>query len=476
LNYVENGLGRTCATSTALDNAAPAVQLTTNDYTIPANTPFVLTAQASDPDGDSLIYNWEQLDAGGSLGSTDSAPEMQTDNGANPLFRSYPSRIQPFRYFPKLTDVSAAKISFGEAYPSTNRELNFRISVRDAKGGVNTADVALQVINTGAPFAVLEPVTGTIWQSSTLQTVRWNTADTELAPINCQSVDIRLDLDGDNKFDGLVLSDTPNDGEQVVRVPNTASTQVRLQVLCHDNVFYSLNQGNFTIEPGADPVAPTITGQIPLSVAEDNSLNITLSALQVSDPDSSYPENFTLHLENGNDYTIGADGMTVVPDGNFNGILSVAALVSDAIVNSVVFPLAITVTPVNDAPVVTQDTFSLEQDSALTLLNVLANDTDIDGDTLSISALNYSGNASVSIDADQIIYQPANGFFGRENFSYTVTDGQLTSTANVTVTIVATPVAMAPANSSGGALGYACYGLLGMWIVWRRRRAPWQTS
>ncbi|MFQ3197604.1 MAG: hypothetical protein ACI8R9_001026 [Paraglaciecola sp.] len=479
LNYVENGLGRTCATSSSLDNAAPAVQLTARAYTIPANTPFVLTTQASDPDGDTLSYNWEQLDAGGLLGGSTSAQEMQTDNGANPLFRSYPATVEPYRYFPKLSDVLADKVSFGEAYPSTNRELNFRVSVKDGKGGVNTADVAVQVIDTGATFAVLAPTTGTNWQGNTLQTVRWNSADTELASINCQSVDIRLDLDGDNQFDTLVLSDTPNDGEQVMRVPSTASTQVRLQVLCNDNVFYAVNEGDFIIEPGTGPVVPIITGQLPLSVAEDNALTLTLDDLQVSDEDSSYPENFTLHLENGNHYSLSTDGMTVVPDGDFNGDLSVAATVNDATTDSVVFPLVITVTPVNDAPVANQDMFSLEQDSASNLLNVLANDSDIDGDTLSVSAIDYNGNASVFIDANQLSYQPQSGFVGSESFSYTVSDQQLTTTTNVTVTVVATPVAIptpSSSKSSGGALSYACYGLLGMWILWRRRLLLWQAK
>jgi hypothetical protein len=265
----------------------------------------------------------------------------------------------------------------------------------------------------------------------------------------------------------------------VMRVPSTASTQVRLQVLCNDNVFYAVNEGDFIIEPGTGPVVPIITGQLPLSVAEDNALTLTLDDLQVSDEDSSYPENFTLHLENGNHYSLSTDGMTVVPDGDFNGDLSVAATVNDATTDSVVFPLVITVTPVNDAPVANQDMFSLEQDSASNLLNVLANDSDIDGDTLSVSAIDYNGNASVFIDANQLSYQPQSGFVGSESFSYTVSDQQLTTTTNVTVTVVATPVAIptpSSSKSSGGALSYACYGLLGMWILWRRRLLLWQAK
>lgn len=471
LNHVENSFGRTCATSSTLNNAAPEVQLPASTYTIPANAPFILTAQASDPDGDNLTYNWEQLDAGGNFGSTSSAQEMRTDNGANPLFRSYPASVEPFRYFPKMADVLADRISFGETYPSSNRELNFRVSVKDGKGGVNTADVDLQVIDTGLSFSVLEPASGTSWQGNTLQTVRWNTADTELAPINCQSVNIRLDLDGDNLFNTLALSATPNDGEQAVSVPNSASSQVRLQLQCSDNVFYSVNEGIFTIEPGPDPVAPTITGQLPLSVAEDNALSISLSALQVSDPDSSYPENFSLHLENGNNYTLGADGITVLPDEDFNGLLSVAVTVNDGITDSAAFPLEITVLPVNDAPIAAADTYRLEQDSAASLLTVLANDTDIDGDTLAIIDITYSGNANVSIIANQISYQPPSGFVGSESFSYTIDDQQLTSIANVTVTIV--PIAVAVPTPStgngGGTVSFASYGLLSIWIVWRRR-------
>ncbi|QHJ11835.1 hypothetical protein FX988_02071 [Paraglaciecola mesophila] len=469
-DFVDTGRGRLCGTTTNLSNAAPEVTVDSTSYNIPANTPFVLDAQASDDE--TLNYTWEQIDAGGETGGTADASEMRSDNGANPLFRSYAAVAESSRYFPALEDVLNDTVSFGEAYPTTDRELTFRITAKDNRGGVDTADVTLDVTNTGSAFTVTQPTGTSVWQGNTAQTIAWNTASTQNAPINCQSVAINADLDGDNVFDSVLISDTPNDGEQVIFAPNTITANARVMVSCVDNVFYAVNPGSFTITQGSSNVAPVIDGQAVLSVSEEGSIAVTLDDLQVTDPDSTYPDNFTLALQAGNNYSI-ENTNTVVPDANFSGELSVSVTVNDGIDDSTAFPLVVTVNPVNDAPQATNDTQTVAQDSAATLINVLNNDTDIDGDTLSISDISYSGSGTVSISGEQISYQPASGFSGNESLSYTVSDGSETDTGTLTITVTATPTNNTPAsgNSSGGggSLGYFWLGLLSITTLMRRR-------
>ncbi|WP_158771404.1 reprolysin-like metallopeptidase [Paraglaciecola sp. L1A13] len=458
-DYVETGRGRLCGTTTSLTNSAPSLTLTNDNYTIPANTPFLLDVEADD--SDLLTYTWEQIDVGGVDGGTANASEMASDNGANPLFRSYAAVSDSYRYFPALADVLNDTVSFGEAYATTNRELNFRVTVKDNKGGVNTADVSLDVVDTGTEFTVNQPNASSVWQGNIAQTISWNTALTENAPISCQFVDITADLDGDSVFDSTLASNAANDGEHVIFSPNTNTTNARVKISCVDNVFYAVNPANFTINQGDTSVAPIIDGQSILTVDEDTSITITLDNLQVTDPDSSYPDNFTLSLEAGADYSL-ENNITVVPDSNFNGELSISVTVNDGIEDSNSFALVLSVNPINDAPEANDDSETVEQDSATTLINVLGNDIDIDGDTLSISDISYIGNGTASISGDQISYQPSAAFSGTESLTYIASDGSSTSSATLSITVSATSTTpVTSSNSGGGSLGFFWIWFLG---------------
>ena len=84
--YSQTGNGNTCAVPTATGNTAPTVTGPGN-FTIPKGTPFTLTASATDPNGDSITYDWEEydLDAGG-VGTT-AVPNTDADGTARPIFR-----------------------------------------------------------------------------------------------------------------------------------------------------------------------------------------------------------------------------------------------------------------------------------------------------------------------------------------------------------------------------------------------------
>lgn len=120
-----------------------------------------------------------------------------------------------------------------------------------------------------------------------------------------------------------------------------------------------------TVNPVNDP--PLITAQTSLTINENQSVEVMLSHLIVTDPDNMYPSGFTFQLEPGSNYTV--SGATVTPSAGFSGMLTVGVSVNDGQANSGVFPLQITVNAVNDPPVITgQRSLSTLEDTPLTLL------------------------------------------------------------------------------------------------------------
>jgi hypothetical protein len=87
-----------------------------NDYIIPKGTPFQLTGSGSDADGDTLSYQWDQID----LGSATSAATFGTDLGDNSLFRSFPPQPSAGRDFPALGTQVDGLTDLSEALPCTS--------------------------------------------------------------------------------------------------------------------------------------------------------------------------------------------------------------------------------------------------------------------------------------------------------------------------------------------------------------------
>lgn len=98
------------------------------------------------------------------------------------------------------------------------------------------------------------------------------------------------------------------------------------------------------VRPVNDP--PVITGQIPLMTGEATPIQIQFEYLQVTDSDNQYPQDFTMKLNAGSNYTV--SGTTVTPDDEFYGILTVPVVVNDGKENSNVFSLQINVTAMDD--------------------------------------------------------------------------------------------------------------------------------
>ncbi|MBE3921466.1 tandem-95 repeat protein [Vibrio parahaemolyticus] len=136
------------------------------------------------------------------------------------------------------------------------------------------------------------------------------------------------------------------------------------------------------------------------------------------------------------------DGKLVfTPAENFNGEATITYIVTDGDLTDEA-KVTVTVTPVNDSPVAVDDTTSIQEDTAVTI-DVLTNDTDVDGDKLSIESASVpKEQGTVEVVDGKLVFTPVENFNGHAEITYTVTDGQLTDEAKVTVTV--NPVNDAP--------------------------------
>ena len=224
-------------------NAAPTV-VAGLEVTIPKNTPFRLSAQGNDPDGDRLTYCWEQIDIG------PAAAASKLDDGQIPLFRSFSPTVDNSRVFPKWSDILNNSRTSGEQLPQLARSMTFRVTVRDGRsggGGINSATQTVKVHGAAGPFTVEQPTSNAI--VGRLLEIQWNVAGTDASPVNCQKVNIRLSIDGGNTFTETLATSTANDGKETVALPATSSSNLRWLVEAADNAFFAVNKANVSITP-----------------------------------------------------------------------------------------------------------------------------------------------------------------------------------------------------------------------------------
>ncbi|MGL4637889.1 MAG: Ig-like domain-containing protein [Beijerinckiaceae bacterium] len=197
-----------------------------------------------------------------------------------------------------------------------------------------------------------------------------------------------------------------------------------------------------TVTPVND--APTASSPV-VSTAEDTPLIGVVSGTDLDGDTLSYvldsiPSHGTV--------TVSADGTyRYVPDANFNGADSFTVRVADGNGGFVLVTVAVTVTPVNDAPVARPDSAETVYNTAVTV-NVLGNDSDIDGAALRVTAAT-SGQGSVTLNPDgTLTFVPLTGFSGEALVTYTVSDGNGGfATGTVRILVGPAPVVTSPSPS-----------------------------
>ncbi len=189
---------------------------------------------------------------------------------------------------------------------------------------------------------------------------------------------------------------------------------------------------------------PEMRSQIPdKSFPEDTQGTINLNDY-FYDPDNDpltfsvepeKPQNLGIEIKNG--------VATITPDANWNGQRSVEFIASDGNKAHRSNKVKITVTPVNDNPDAADDAKTVSEDSMGNTINVLANDKDIEGDTLSISGLSQPSHGTANHYYNNVYYTPNKDYAGTDSLTYTISDGH-GGTDTATVSITVTPADDAP--------------------------------
>lgn len=249
-NYINSSGG--CAVVTATGNQLPTVEAGPN-YTIPIGTAFILTASGVDLNGDNLTYCWEQRD----LGAAQAVDAI--DNGSSPIFRAWPATEATTRSLPRLEDVIDGTLATGEQYPSKNRTLDFRVTVRDNRlngGGVDSDTMAVTVTTSAGPFEIVNPGAGITWYGGEPASVWWTVAGTDANGINTASVRVTLSLDGGASFPYVLAASTPNDGELAITVPDGIDSEnARVKIEAIGNIYYDISNVDFVVSDGPPPNA-----------------------------------------------------------------------------------------------------------------------------------------------------------------------------------------------------------------------------
>lgn len=264
---------------------------------------------------------------------------------------------------------------------------------------------------------------------------------------------------------GVLANDFDADGDQLVVSLESDAAHGQLTLESNglftyrpDSQFSGADSFTYTATDGTHVVGPaTVTIEVTAveshtpeavedsySLSEDTSLTISRSdGLLANDTDAdgdplyaqlvNAPEHGTL--------TMGRYGsFTYTPDQDFNGTDQFTYMASDIDGEGGLATVTLTVEAVNDAPVSAGDAYAATEDEALTVdaaEGVLANDSDIDGDLLSVSIVDEPSHGTVTLGKDgSFVYTPEPDFYGEDSFTYVASDGQVdTEVASVTIMV-----------------------------------------
>ncbi|MCP5422565.1 MAG: retention module-containing protein [Chromatiaceae bacterium] len=317
-----------------------------------------------------------------------------------------------------------------------NGPATFEYTISDGNGGTDTATVTVNVnpVN-DAPDAVDDTVS--------------TNEDTPITLTNADIVDPNdTDLDGDTLT--ITAVGNPTNGTVVLNPDGTVTFTPDANYNGPATFEYTISDGNggtdtatVTVNVGAANDDPDAVDDV---VATDEDTPITLTNADIVDPNDTDLDGDTLTITAVGNPTNGSvvlnpDGtVTFTPDANYNGPATFEYTISDGNGGTDTATVTVNINPVNDAPDAVDDTVSTNEDTPITLANadiVDPNDTDLDGDALTITAVGNPTNGSVVLNPDgTVTFTPDANYNGPATFEYTISDGNGgTDTATVTVNV-----------------------------------------
>jgi cysteine-rich repeat protein len=294
-----------------------------------------------------------------------------------------------------------------------------------------------------------------------------------VAPVNDPPVAIAdavtLDEDTSATLD-VVANDSDIDGDGLAIAAVTQPVHGAASIVDAHHVRYTPAPNyhgpdgfSYTI---ADPAGATATAAVAVTVSSVNDPPVAVDDAASLDEDTAVTVDVV-----GNDLDVDGDPLTIaavtqpahgvalaldghrvqyVPAPNYNGPDALSYTISDGNGGQSTAQLALTVNPVNDAPVAVADAITLDEDTSATL-DVVANDSDVDGDTLAVASVTQPAHGSAAITGlHQVSYTPAPDYNGADSFSYTIDDGH-GGQATAQVAVAVNPVNDAPVAAADAA-------------------------
>ncbi len=198
---------------------------------------------------------------------------------------------------------------------------------------------------------------------------------------------------------------------------------------------------SFTLTVYAINDAPVITTQAkPLAVNQGESLPIPFEALTVTDPDNTYPDDFTLTVSAGSNYTV--SGTNITPNAHFTGDLPVNVSVSDGEASSNTFVLTVSVASTNTAPVAKDVTVTTEEGQPV---KITLDASDAENDALTYSIVNNPDNGTLTAALGNVItYTPDENQSSSDSFTYKASDGKTGSNEAKVSIMISQAAVLAP--------------------------------
>lgn len=260
---LENLQTTTCDVENSITNDPPVIAALPT-YNIPKGTAFVLTASATDAQGDPMTYSWEEIDDAGTTINKNNLGTTST--GAS--FRSAVPSTNPTRYFPALSSVLNGILNNSsntwESVSMVPRTTHYAVTVRDNNANAlqQQTQYATQTIVVGdnGPFKV----TTTVAEANGSPTpISWAVANTTAAPYNVANVKVEYTTNNGSTWTVLSAS-TPNDGSESFTFPSSLNgTTIKVRISSIGNVFYAIGSVVLTTLSPCSSAAPSGLTVIP---------------------------------------------------------------------------------------------------------------------------------------------------------------------------------------------------------------------
>jgi len=354
------------------------------------------------------------------------------------------------------TEFSITKITLTDGTNGTASYSGGSITFTPSKDYVGTQVISYEMSDGHglSSSSTLSVIVGSEDDSPVAGNDEMTTTEDHAVTINVLDNDADSDIGDALRFDGFVGS--------VASLPGAFSTNANGSVTFTPNANYN---GSFTVDYYvADSTNLTDVGTISISVsavndvpvaldtsaitAEDTAKTIDVASL-ISDADiETNGDSIQVTVAAGDgpahgSYTLSGTQFTYTPTADFNGTDQIIYTVTDTQGAKDTGTISLTILAVNDQPTTKNDSATTAEDTLVTI-DVLDNDADVDTE----SALNLAPAAKITIDSvgvaahgttkivsGEITYQPNANYNGSDSFTYTVTDGALTKTDNVSVSI-----------------------------------------